>query len=51
MHVVERFKMIDGGKRLQVSVTVDDPGAFNMAWSAKQPWRRTNPGAADRGPV
>jgi hypothetical protein len=42
MHVVERFKMVDGGKTLQVSVTVDDPGAFNMPWSAIQHWRRIN---------
>jgi hypothetical protein len=40
MHVVERFKMVDDGKTLQVSVTVDDPGAFNMPWSAMQRWRR-----------
>jgi hypothetical protein len=40
MHVVERFKMVDGGKTLQVFVTVDDPGAFNMPWSAVQTWRR-----------
>jgi hypothetical protein len=40
LHVVERFKMIDSGKTLQVHVTVDDPGAFNMPWSAIQHWRR-----------
>jgi hypothetical protein len=40
LHVVERFKLIEGGKILQVNVTVDDPGAFNMAWSASQQWRR-----------
>jgi hypothetical protein len=40
LHVLERFKMIQGGQRLQVSVTVDDPGAFNMPWSAIQRWRR-----------
>jgi hypothetical protein len=40
MHVVERFKMIDGGNTLRVLVTVDDPGAFNMPWSAVQTWRR-----------
>jgi hypothetical protein len=45
MHVVERFKMIDGGKTLQVLVTVDDPGAFNMPWHAKQTWVRVHPGA------
>jgi hypothetical protein len=40
LHVVERFKLIDGGKTLQAVVTVDDPGAFNMPWSAVQRWRR-----------
>ena len=40
IHVVERFKMIDGGKTLQAIVTVDDPGAFNMPWTAMQRWRR-----------
>jgi len=42
LHVVERFKLADGGKTLQVAVTVDDPGAFNMPWSAIQHWRRTS---------
>jgi len=44
MHVVERFKMINDGKSLQVLVPVDDPGAFNMPWSAKQTWRIAHPG-------
>jgi hypothetical protein len=42
IHVVERFKMIEGGKTLQSIVTVDDPGAFNMPWSATQRWRRVD---------
>jgi hypothetical protein len=42
LHVVERFKLVDGGKTLQVSITVDDPGAFNMPWSARQTYRRTH---------
>jgi hypothetical protein len=41
LHVVERFKMIDGGKTLQATMTVDDPGAYNMPWTAIQRWRRT----------
>jgi hypothetical protein len=45
MHVVERFKMLDGGKTLRVAVTVDDPGAFNMPWSAVQTWKRMHAGA------
>ena len=31
--------MTNGGNTLQVDVTVDDPGAFNMPWSAVQRWR------------
>ena len=46
LHVVERFKMVDGGNTLQVFITVDDPGAFNMPWSAMQHWQRIN-----RGPL
>ena len=40
IHVVERFKMIEDGKTLLGTVTVDDPGAFNMPWSAVQRWRQ-----------
>jgi hypothetical protein len=28
MHVIERFKLIDGGRTIEVSVHVEDPGAF-----------------------
>lgn len=40
IHVVERFKLIEGGKTLEVDFTVDDAGAFNMPWSASKRWRR-----------
>jgi len=40
IHVVERFKLIEDGKILQATVTVDDPGAFKMKWSAMQRYRR-----------
>ena len=33
LHVVERWRLIDGGKTLEVKITVDDPGAFNEPWS------------------
>jgi hypothetical protein len=46
MHVVERFRLTDGGKTLQDILTVDDPGAFNTKWSAVQRWQRNN-----RGPL
>lgn len=41
LHVVERFRMINGGRVLEVDFTVEDPGTFNMAWSAKQIYNRT----------
>ena len=44
LHVVERFKTIDAGKTLQATVTVDDPGTFNVPWSAMQRWRRVQDG-------
>ena len=40
LHVVERYKSIDGGKMLEVLITVEDPGAFTMPWSAVQRFRR-----------
>jgi len=40
LHVVERFKLADDGKMLQLTIAVEDPGAFNMAWSARQMYRR-----------
>src|SRR5215468_10724239 len=41
-HVIERFKVTDAGKTIQVSIFVEDPGTFNMAWSARQTYRRTH---------
>jgi hypothetical protein len=46
LHVVERYRLIEDGRTLEARITVDDPGAFNMPWSAVQRWRRTN-----RGPL
>jgi hypothetical protein len=40
LHVTERFKLIDGGKAIEVNVHVEDPGAFNMSWNAIQRYRR-----------
>ena len=39
LHVVERFKLTDGEKMLEVLITVDDPGAFTTPWSAIQRYR------------
>jgi hypothetical protein len=40
LHVVERFKLIEGGKALEVNFTAADPGAFNAPWSASKRWLR-----------
>ena len=41
LHVVERYHVIDGGTTLEVKLTVDDPGAFNMPWSGSQKYKNT----------
>jgi hypothetical protein len=33
LHVVERCHLIDGGKGLEVNLTIDDPDTFNAPWS------------------
>ena len=33
LHVVERYRLIDAGKTLEVFFTVTDPGAFTTPWS------------------
>jgi hypothetical protein len=40
LHVIERYKLIDGGKAIEVRISVDDPGAFTTPWSAVQRFRR-----------
>ena len=41
LHVIERYKLLDEGMGLQVSFTIDDPGAFNARWSGVVRYRRT----------
>jgi hypothetical protein len=40
LHVVERFKLVDGGKKMQVDITFEDPDAFNAPWSVMQRYDR-----------
>ena len=47
LHVVERFQLTEGGKTLQVTIQVDDPGTFNMPWSARQTYHRTRAGGIE----
>jgi hypothetical protein len=34
IHVVERYRIVDGGNTLEVRFTVTDPGAFTAPWSS-----------------
>ena len=40
LHVVERYKLTDGGKAIDIAIHVEDPGAFTTPWNAKQRFRR-----------
>jgi hypothetical protein len=40
LHVVERFKLIDGGKQMQINITVDDPDTYNQPWQAVRTYRK-----------
>ena len=40
IHVVERWKLAPDAQTVDVTVFVEDPGAFTMPWTAVQRWRR-----------
>jgi hypothetical protein len=40
LHVTERFKLIDGGKQMQIALNIDDPETFNQPWQATRTYRR-----------
>jgi hypothetical protein len=40
LHVVERFRIIDGGKKLQVEMTIDDPASFVKPWKGTKVWEK-----------
>jgi hypothetical protein len=42
LHVVERWKINGGGKTIEVSFRVEDPGAFNMPWGGIMRYRKGN---------
>ena len=44
LHVVERFRLINDGKTIEINVHVEDPGAFTTPWNAIQRYRRTEGG-------
>jgi hypothetical protein len=40
LHVVERFKLVGGGRAMQVDITFEDPDAFNAPWTVMQRYDR-----------
>ena len=50
LHVVERFRMIEGGKTMEVSLRVEDSGAFTTPWNAVQRYRRVDAKGAATDP-
>jgi len=41
LHVVERFRMIEGGKTLEIQMSVEDPETFNAPWQAIRRYNKT----------
>lgn len=48
MHVIERYRMAADGKSMEVSVHVEDPGAFTTPWNARQHYNRVTDGMRDQ---
>jgi hypothetical protein len=40
LHVAERWRMVDGGKAMEVIFTVEDPDAFYEPWTGMRRYRR-----------
>ena len=40
MHVVERWRLVEGGTMMESVFTVDDPGTFYRPWTAMRRYRR-----------
>jgi hypothetical protein len=40
LHVVERFKLAPDGKMIELTITVEDEGAFTTPWSARQTYNQ-----------
>jgi hypothetical protein len=42
LHVTERWRTIEAGKKLEILITIDDPGTFNEPWQALRQYDRVN---------
>ncbi len=41
LHVIERLKLTEQGKTLEVRLTIEDPDTYNQPWQAMRSYRRT----------
>ena len=41
LHVTERWRLIGNGDKLEILITIDDPGTFNQPWQALRQYERT----------
>jgi hypothetical protein len=42
LHVTERWRMIENGKKLEILISIDDPDTFNEPWQALRQYNRVN---------
>ena len=42
LHVIERWRLIENGAKLEILLTIDDPGTFNQPWQALRQYDRVN---------
>lgn len=42
LHVVERWRLIENGAKLEILMNIDDPDAFNQPWQALRQYDRVN---------
>ena len=42
LHVTERWRMIEDGKKLEIRIGIDDPGTFHAPWQALRQYNRVN---------
>ena len=42
LHVIERMRLIDNGKTLQIDYTISDPKVFEGEWKWSKKWRRVD---------
>jgi hypothetical protein len=42
LHVTERWRLIENGAKLEILMTIDDPGTFNEPWQALRQYDRVN---------